>query len=153
MAKAKGGLAILIAGKPSGKKADDYAEEDVPTEDTVDEAAPDEFAPPLDEELPPEEMPPEEGGYAEADYPEFEIPEGVDVSDMEEGDEKEVLATIRKKEGTTACITKIEGVDIAGGGEAEAPPFAEAPPGESMPPPAAGPPTDIRSRAMNAGLM
>ena len=127
----KGGLAILIAGKPTDEEPveDDYEGEDVPTDEIEAEAEP----------------------YEEAEYPEFDIPEGLDLADMEEGDEKEVLAVVRKKAEGSACIVSVDGVDLAGGGAEEVP---EAP-AEAPPPPTAAPPgpMDIRGRAMGAGLM
>jgi hypothetical protein len=145
--KAKGGLAILIAGKPAGKDEAD---------DTTD--YPEDMGPPPDDTgaLPEEDtgVPPEpDYAAAEEEYPEFEVPEGVDLSDMGTGDEKEVLATIRMKEGGMACITKIEGVDIASGAP-ELPP--EAPPEEMPAAPIGGGgglPPDIGARARGAGLM
>lgn len=92
----------------------------------------------------------------EGEYPEFDIPDGLDLGDMKEGDEKEVLATIRMTGEGTACVTKIEGIDLAGGGgpptEAEMP--NQATPPMPMGPPAGGPPGGgIAQRAAASGLM
>ena len=64
-----------------------------------------------------EEPPPPEEGEAEGAYPEFSIPEGLDLSDMEPGEEKEVLCLIGKTSDGTACIKQVDGVDLAGEGQ------------------------------------
>jgi hypothetical protein len=137
MAKDKKGFALLIAGKPTKGAADEeYEGEDVPT----DEGAPEEEAAETPE-------------YEASEYPEFEIPEGLDLSDLEEDDEKQVLAVVRKKSETSACIVSVDGVDLAGGEAEEAPaPPVEAPP---MPPSGMGGPpgAGIAQRAMRGGLM
>lgn len=134
MAKPKAGLAILIKGNPTrdtepAPEDTDYADEEA--------AAPEA----LEEEV--------------AEYPSFAIPEGLDLSDMEPGDEKEVLAMIRKDDEGNATITRIEGVDLAGGpSEALAEEgFAEEEAPAAPSPQTGMPPAAIRSRAMGAGLM
>lgn len=131
MAKSKGGLAILIAGKPAKGKP--------PEEDEMSDM--------MDEDFPDEETADEEA----AEYPTFQVPSGLDLSEMQPGEEKEVMASIRINDDGTATITKIEGVDLAGGPEEEAEPLLE----EEAPPPAQGgiSPDAIRSRAMSGGLM
>lgn len=136
MPKPQGGLAILIKGKPAKDT------EPAPDDTGYAEGSPEEEA---------AETPEEEA----AEYPSFAIPEGLDLSDMEPGDEKEVLAMIRKDDEGNATITRIEGVDLAGG-----PPEAlaeEALAGQEAPaapsPQTGMPPAAIRSRAMGAGLM
>lgn len=47
-----------------------------------------------------------------ADYPEFELPEGLDVTDLEEGEEMEVLAKIRKEKDGKACLVELEGFSL-----------------------------------------
>jgi hypothetical protein len=143
-AKGKGGLAILIAGKPGGPPDEGGAP--APEEGSAEEEA--------------AESPEEEA--AETEYPEFDVPEGLDLSDMEAGDEKEVLAVIRKTE-TGACIVSVEGIDLSGkpspGGEepsGEEAAANEAPPAESAPPPSGGgvgAGAAVRARAQGAGLM
>lgn len=51
----------------------------------------------------------------DASYIEFPIPEGLDLSGLEEGGEKEVVALIRKK-GNTACLISVDGVELASSG-------------------------------------
>ena len=143
----KGGLAILIAGKPTKGPAadeDEYEGEDVPVEESEEPEAPieDEYA------------------ESEAAYPEFDIPAELDFSDMEEGDEKEVVAVIRKKGEATACIVSVDGVDLAGGElpveeelPTEAPPAPPAPPMGPPPAPMGPPGAAIGQRAMRGGLM
>lgn len=48
-------------------------------------------------------------------YIEFTVPEGLDLSGMEDDEEKEVLAVLRKKSDDTACIISVEGIEIAPG--------------------------------------
>lgn len=144
MAKPKGGLAILIAGKPGGPPE---PEGQAPEEGSAEEEAAES---------------PEEEAAEPSEYPEFDVPEGLDLSDMKVGDEKEVLAVIRKTEDG-ACVVSVEGIDLSGapspgaeeptGEEAAA---NEAPPAESAPPPSGGgvgAGADVRARAMGAGLM
>jgi hypothetical protein len=132
MPKDKKGFALLVAGKPTkGPPAeeDDYMGEEEPAADVAVD---------IEAEAP-----------AEPEYPEFDIPEGLDLSDMEDGDEKEVLAVVRKKSDGTACVVSVDGVNLTGAEEVAPELPTEAPPGEAMPPA----PVDIRSRAMGAGLM
>lgn len=156
--KPKGGLAVVVGvGKPKGPP-----EDDMDMEEGLDN--------PLVDELEGEEPAAEE--YSEGSYPEFTIPEGLDLSDLEDGDEKEVLCVIRKTSETEACIKQVDGVDLAGEGVGMAgpPPAAPVPPpppaggvpppgmplGPGGPPvagPAAGPGMPVRRRAMGAGLM
>lgn len=49
----------------------------------------------------------------EEGYPEFEAPQIESLSDMEEGEEREVLAKIKRKEGGTLCLIEIEGYSLA----------------------------------------
>ena len=130
MPKADIGLALLMKGKPTKK-----------TKDEDEEVAEDEYAEDEGEALLPEE------DIAAATEVTMPIPAGLDLSDIEPGDTKELLTVIRKNDDETMSIIKVEGVDI-GGGAPEAP--SEAPPGESMPPPPMG---GIGERAMGAGLM
>lgn len=46
------------------------------------------------------------------DYPEFDIPAGLDLSDIEEGEEKEVLAKIRRKGDGTLCLVEVDGYPL-----------------------------------------
>jgi hypothetical protein len=48
----------------------------------------------------------------EPEYPEFAIPAGLDVVDLEEGDEKEIVAKIRKK-GDKLCLVEVNGIPLA----------------------------------------
>lgn len=128
----KDGLAILIAaGKPKGGGPPEGSDEEEAAESPEEEAA-------------------------ETQYPEFDVPEGLDLSDMKTGDEKEVLATIRKTD-SGACLVKVDGVDLESG--ESSPPAEEAAPDESagIPPPpgppGAGPGAAVAQRAMGAGLM
>lgn len=106
----------------------------------------------------PEEEATESPEEEASEYPEFTIPEGLDLSDLGEGDQKEVLCVIKKNSDDTACIVSVDGVALAGG-ETAPPEEEEAPPEEmpAGPPPAAMPAgpagAGIRSRAMGAGLM
>ncbi len=148
-----------------GKKAP--AEAPPPDEFEGEEEAPeDEGIDPTEEGDEPETPGEEE---AEGSYPEFSIPDGLDVSDLKPGEEKEVLCTIRKTSETEACITQVDGIDLAGaGGGMTGPPPQQAggpPPPEMLaammggggppPPPGMGgpPPNPVRSRAAAAGLM
>lgn len=138
-AKPKGGLAILIAGK-GGAPADEGAP--ASEEGSAEEEA--------------AETPEEEA--TETEYPDFQVPEGLDLSDMKSGDEKEVLATIRKTDDGAELVS-VEGVDLAGKpapgaeeAEGEGALANEAPPAESAPPPSGGG-VGVRARAVGAGLM
>jgi len=154
--KPKGdGLAVIVGvGKPKGAPPPD---DDNPLTD--------------DDELEGEAEAPGEG-YDEGSYPEFTIPEGLDLSDLADGDEKEVLCVIRKTSDTEACIKQVDGVDLAGEGIGKTgpPPALPVPPalpaggmplGPGGPPiggppvmgPPAGPGMPVRRRAMGAGLM
>ena len=104
-------------------------------------------------------VPPEE---TEGAYPEFTIPEGLDLSDIEPGEEKQVMATIGKTSEGMACIKSMDGVDLAGLSEGMygPPPAAPLPPppgppmGVGMPPMGpGGPSAPVRTRARGAGLM
>lgn len=48
----------------------------------------------------------------DASYIEFPIPAGLDLTGLEEGEEKEVLALIRKK-GGAACLISVDGVELS----------------------------------------
>lgn len=48
-------------------------------------------------------------------YIEFPIPEGLDLAGIEEGEEKEVVAVIRKKGEDAACLISVDGVEIGSG--------------------------------------
>lgn len=48
----------------------------------------------------------------DASYIEFPIPAGLDLSGLESGEEKEVLALIRKK-GDAACLISVDGVELS----------------------------------------
>jgi hypothetical protein len=164
MAKKKDGLTVAIAvGKPKtpppddDTEGDDFAEATPPEDDYLAEEAGKEPPPPDEEE-------------SEGAYPEFTIPAGLDLSDMEPGEEREVLCIIGKTADDTACIKQVDGVDLAGEGQGMygPPPAAPVPPppppGMMGPPPAAmlaggppmGPPPPggpIRGRAAALGLM
>jgi hypothetical protein len=91
-----------------------------------------------------------------AEYPSFSIPEGLDLSDLKPGDEKQMLCTVRKTDEGNAEIISVDGVDLVGGeveaaGEGEGLPPAV--PGTPPPPGAGLTPAGIRGRAMGAGLM
>ena len=132
--KAKDGLAILIAaGKPKPGDEGEGDEEALPEEEG---AYPEEGA---EAELAPEEE------ESEGAYPEFTIPEGLDLSDIEPGEEKQVLCVIGKTADDTACIKQVDGVDLGGAGVGMygPPPAAPAggpPPGGLPPPGLGGPP-------------
>ena len=144
MAKKKGdGLLIIAAGKPKDEGLDD--EEEAFAEESAPEAEGEEF--PEEEE-------------AEGAYPEFSIPAGLDLSDLEPGEEKEVLCVIRKTSDSEACIRQVDGIDLAGEGQGMSgpPPAAPVPPppppGMPMGPPMPmGPGGPVRNRAAAAGLM
>lgn len=59
-----------------------------------------------------------EGKYM-ADYPEFKLPNGVDVSELEEGEEMEVLAKIRKGSDGEALLIEVEGYPLVDEEEVE----------------------------------
>jgi hypothetical protein len=127
MAKPKAGVAVVIGvGKPKEPPADegaDYEEEAPPEgEDLTDTG----------EEL----TPPEE--EAEGAYPEFTIPEGLDLSDIEPGEEKEVMCLIGKTADDTACIKQVDGVDLGGAGVGMYGPPPAPPAGGPPPPPPGG---------------
>lgn len=46
-------------------------------------------------------------------YIEFSVPDGLDLSGIEEGEEKEILAVIRKKSEDTACLISVDGIEVA----------------------------------------
>ena len=146
-------IAIAI-GKPKGPPPDDIAPEDMPI--PGDEEASEEGPEAPGE---PPEAPESEGEeQAEGSYPEFDIPEGLDLSDLNPGEEKQVLCVIKKTSDSEACITQVDGIDLAGagGGMTGPPPMPAAPPapppGMMMPPPP-GPGGPVRARAAAAGLM
>jgi hypothetical protein len=171
MADKKKGLVVAVGiGKTKGPPPEpppgdipldmgDTGDEDIalPDEpDTTDEA--DTGAPPLDEG----------GDYEEGAYPEFTIPEGLDLADLNPGEEKEVLCVIQKKDDGTACFTQVDGVDLAGtplgmGGPPPAMPPPPPPPPGAMPMGPGGPPMpmgpppapggSVRDRAAAMGLM
>lgn len=115
------------------------------------------------------ESPPEEESEAstEGAYPEFTVPEGLDLSDLEPGEEKQVLCTISKTSDTEACIKQVDGVDLAGQGTGMYGPPPALPPGGPPPPPPGGgmpmpmgapmgpggPAAPVRRRAAASGLM
>ena len=154
MAKKKDGAAIMIAvGKPAPGDEGEGLEEEAPEE----EGFPEEEG----EGLPPEE----EAEAGEGAYPEFSIPEGLDLSDLEPGEEKEVLCLIGKTSDGSACIKQVDGIDLAGEGQGmygppPAPPVPPAPPAggpplggmplEGMPMPPGAP---VRAAARGRGLM
>ena len=158
MAKKKDGLTVAIAvGKPKTPPPPD----DIGLDDLAEEAPPEEedyLAENAGEEPPPEEE-------SEGAYPEFTIPAGLDLADMEPGEEKQVLCLISKTGDDTACIKQVDGVDLAGEGQGMygPPPAAPVPPPPMGPPPpgmlaggpAMGPPPGgpVRSRAAARGLM
>ena len=152
----KDGLLIIAAGKPKDEGALDE-EEAFPEEGYPGEGG--------------EELPPEEEG-AEGAYPEFSIPEGLDLSDLEPGEEKQVLCVIGKTSDGSACIKQVDGIDLAGEGQGMygPPPAAPVPPPpppgmgggpggppmpSGMPPPGMplGPGGPVRQRAAARGLM
>jgi hypothetical protein len=166
MAKKKeGGLAVVIGvGKtkpkggppPDDTGGDNLAEATSPQDDYLAENAG-------------QEPPPPDQGEGEGAYPEFTIPAGLDLSDMEPGEEKQVLCLIGKTADDTACIKQVDGVDLAGEGQGmygpppAAPVPSPPPPGLMGPPPpgmlAGGPPMGpppggpIRGRAAARGLI
>jgi hypothetical protein len=154
--KKKGGLVVAVGiGKPKGPPPPDD-EEDILAPDEEDLGT---------EDLGPEGPPvPEEEEYQEGSYPEFTIPEGLDLSDLDKGEEKQVLCVVRKMSETEACFTQVDGVDLAGtptGGMGGPPPAMPPPPPPPMgpggpPPPPMGPPgpgSPVRDRAQAMGLM
>jgi hypothetical protein len=149
MAKPKGGLAVVIGvGKPKGLPADEgFSDEEAPPEEEG--AYPEEGAEPAPEE--------EAEGEAEGAYPEFTIPEGLDLSDIEPGEEKEVMCLIGKTSEGQACIKQVDGVDLAGSGVGmygppPAPPAGGPPPPPpgGMPPGPGGLPPELAMMAMGA---
>ena len=50
-------------------------------------------------------------GKPSSEYPEFPIPEGMDLADLKEGDEKEVVAKVKKK-GDSLCLVSVDGVAL-----------------------------------------
>lgn len=52
-----------------------------------------------------------------ADYPEFKLPLGVDVSELEEGEEMEVLAKIRKGSDGDVLLIEVEGYSLSDEGD------------------------------------
>lgn len=49
----------------------------------------------------------------EEGYPEFEAPQIESLADMEEGEEREVLAKIKRKPDGKLCLIEIEGYSLA----------------------------------------
>lgn len=47
-----------------------------------------------------------------SEYPEFDLPDGVDLTDLEDGEEKEVVAVVRKKGDGRACVVSINGISL-----------------------------------------
>ena len=151
---------MIAVGKP---KPPPGVEEETPEEDAAEGYVEEEG------ELPPEEESQEPAPEEEAEgaYPEFSIPEGLDLSDLEPGEEKEVLCVISKTSDTEACIRQVDGIDLAGAGQGMSGP----PPAEPVPPPPPagggmlgppgmppggmplGPGGPVRRRAAAAGLM
>jgi hypothetical protein len=157
--KKKGGLVVAVGiGKPKGPPPEPPPGDLPLDEEDVTEAP--EAGPPDEEDL--GEAPEEGGDYEKGgSYPEFTIPEGLDLGDLEPGEEKEVLCVVRKKDDGTACFTQVDGVDLAGtplgmGGPPPAmPPPMPMGPGGPPPPPGMppGPPNPVRDRAAAMGLM
>ena len=50
-------------------------------------------------------------GVGASEYPEFDVPEGMDVVDMEEGEDKEIVAKVRKK-GDKLCLVEVNGIEL-----------------------------------------
>jgi len=48
----------------------------------------------------------------DSDEPTFDLPKGVDFTDVKEGDEKEVIAVLRKEADGRVCIVKVNGVSL-----------------------------------------
>lgn len=48
----------------------------------------------------------------DSEYPEFDIPEALNLSDLRDGEEREVLAVVKKKDDGTACIVSVDGVKL-----------------------------------------
>lgn len=47
-----------------------------------------------------------------SEYPEFDAPEGLDLTDVPEGQETEVVAKIRKKPDGRLCLVSVNGVSL-----------------------------------------
>lgn len=54
----------------------------------------------------------------ESEYPEFDIPEGLDVTELEDGDEQEIVAKVRKK-GDRLCLVSVNGIELNADGPDE----------------------------------
>ena len=50
-------------------------------------------------------------GVGASEYPELDVPEGMDVVDMEEGEDKEIVAKVRKK-GDKLCLVEVNGIEL-----------------------------------------
>jgi hypothetical protein len=107
----------------------------------------------------PEEPESKEEEDTEGSCHELDIPEGLDLSDLNPGEEKEVLCVIRKVSDTEACFKQVDGIDLAGaatGGMAGPPPAAPPappgmPPGGPGGPPPGAPPPELLAAMMGAG--
>lgn len=97
-------------------------------------------------------------GEPEKEELDFKVPEGVDLADLKDGEEREVVATIRKKPDGMACLVSLEGVPLEGyeeeeteevDEEEEIPEASDEAPSDNM----AAAPAGIGGRARSAGLM
>lgn len=83
-------------------------------------------------------------------YPEFPAPEGLDVSDLEDGAEKEVLAKIKLKPDGNICIVSVEGIPLGKDDSEDETPEEDSTEGEEEPQDYA---SSIMQRAQAGGLM
>jgi hypothetical protein len=70
-------------------------------------------------------------------YPSFTIPEELDLSDLRDGETKEVLAVVRKEPGSKGCIVSLDGVTLGSDEPKDDRPYPER----------------MMYKAKNAGLM
>lgn len=81
---------------------------------------------------------------------EFDVPAGVDLADLKDGEEKEVVAVIRKEDGgARACLVSINGIAL--GEEAPEEEVEDEEVEEASP--EATQPISVKDRAAAAGLM
>jgi len=83
-------------------------------------------------------------------YPEFAIPDDLDLSGLKDGETKEVLAVIQKKDDGNICVTTIDGVKL-GDDKPDEPETEEQ--DDQSPPPEQPYPQRMMVQAKSAGLM
>jgi len=86
-----------------------------------------------------------------SEYPEFAIPEGLDLSGIKDGETKEILAVIKKKDDGKACLVSVDGVKLGEDDDIEE--ETDEQDDQSPPVPDQPFPQQGMERARSAGLM